>query len=109
MTLVPTLDIDPASDAVTFHFHVHHEGPDPIDVQFRSAKYADVAVHEDSEEVWRWSDGQMFAQMMQTETFEPGQVETFEFEWSDPDPGDYEAVATLNTMDDVSAREPFTV
>ena len=109
MPLTASLDIDASSDTVTFHFHVRTDGTEPEDVQIRSAKVADVAVLDDEEEVWRWSDGQMFAQMMQDVTFEPDKTETYEFEWSNPSPGDYAAVATLNGMTDVSARESFTV
>lgn len=109
MPLSPSLDIAASPDSVTFHFHVRHDGTDPVEVRFRSAKFADIAVLDDGEAVWRWSDGQMFAQMMQTETFDPGQMETFEFEWPDPAPGDYEAVASLNTDHDVAVTEQFTI
>lgn len=109
MSLSATLDIDASSDTVTFHFHVRHDGTDPRDVQIRSAKFADVAVLDDDEEIWRWSDGQMFAQMLQTLTLEPGHTETYEFEWSNPESGTHDAVATLNAMEEVSAREQFTV
>lgn len=109
MSLSATLDIDASPDTVIFHFHVRQDGTDPRDLQIRSAKFADVAVLDDDDEVWRWSDGQMFAQMLQTLTLEPGQTETYEFEWSNPEPGTYEAVATLNAMEEVSVREQFTV
>lgn len=109
MTLTTTLDVDPAPDRVLFHVHVHNEGTDPVDVQFRSAMTADVAVLDDGEEVWRWSEGQMFAQMLQSETYEAGETETFEFEWPDPEPGTYEAVAEVNTVDGMTATEGFTV
>lgn len=109
MPLTASLDVETSSDVVAFHFHVRNDGTEPEDVQIRSSKLADIAIIDGDEEVWRWSDGQMFAQMMQTETFESGQTETYEFEWPNPTPGTYEAVATLNAMDEVTAREQFTV
>lgn len=110
MPLTTALDIEPSPEVVAFTFTVENDGDEPIDIQLRSAKHADVAVVDDSgQEVWRWGEGQMFAQMMQPVSFDPGHIETYEFEWPDPDPGDYEAVATLNAMDDISVRETFTV
>lgn len=109
MPLTTTLDIDATPETVTFTFTVRNDGDDTIDVQLRSAKHADVAVLDEDAEVWHWSEGQMFAQMMQPVSFDPGHTETYEFEWPDPEPGDYEAVATLNAMDEISAREPFSV
>lgn len=105
----PPPDVDKPPDTVTFHFHVRNDGTDPEEVRIRSSKLADIAILDDDEEIWRWSDGQMFAQMMQTETIEPGQTETFEFEWPNPHPGTYQATATLNAMRDISASEQFTV
>lgn len=109
MSLTATLDVDTSPDVVAFHFHVRNDGTEPEEVQIRSSKLADIAILDDDEEIWRWSDGQMFAQMMQTETFDPGQTETYEFEWPNPRSGTYQAVATLNAMQDVTASEQFTV
>lgn len=109
MTLAARLSVDTDPDAVTFTLAVENTGGSPVDVEFRNAKHADVAVLADGDEVWRWSDGQLFAQMIQPVTLDPGQTETYEFEWSDPEPGDYEAVATLNTPDGPSASQHFSV
>lgn len=109
MPLTAALDVDPTPDVVSFTFTIRNEGDDSIDVELRSVKHADVAVSQDDEVVWRWSDGQLFAQMLQPFDLDPGQTETYEFEWADPDPGEYDAVATLNAVDGVEARESFTV
>lgn len=109
MSLSTVLDVDATPDVATFTFTVRNESDDTVDVQFRSAKLADVAVFRGDEEVWRWSDGQLFAQMLQSVSFDPGHVETFEFEWSDPESGEYEAVATLNAVQERSARGSFSV
>lgn len=109
MSLSAVLAVEPTSDSVTFRFDVTNDGTDPVVVEFRSAKHADVVVSEDGDEVWRWSDGQLFAQMLQPATFDPGHTESYEFEWADPDPGAYEAVATLNATQDVRASASFSV
>lgn len=109
MSLTASLEVESAPDSVTFRFAVTNDGNNPADVQFRSAKHADVVVTEDDEVVWRWSEGQMFAQMLQPISIEPDQTETYEFEWPDPEPGSYEAVATLNATESVSATESFAV
>lgn len=106
-------------EEVSFAFTVTNAGHDPVEVTFRDAGKADFVVYDDSVpadtsradgEVWRWSDGRMFAQMLQTARFEPGEEAVFEAEWPDPSPGDYTAAATLRVRDaDVSARTPFSV
>lgn len=109
MPLTATLDVDPGPDAVTFTFTVRNEGDSPVDADLRSAKHADVAVYQGDEEVWRWSDGQRFAQLLQPFHLDADQSETYEFEWPDPEPGEYEAVAALNAVDGVEASDSFTV
>ncbi|MFC7080089.1 BsuPI-related putative proteinase inhibitor [Halorussus caseinilyticus] len=110
MTLQSSVTASVESDRVVFEYTVENVGDSPEDVQLRSALTADFAVLEDGEEVWRASDGQMFAQMMQTETIDAGDGETFPGEWDDPEPGDYTVVAELNaTGDTAEARTDFSV
>ncbi|WP_128475696.1 BsuPI-related putative proteinase inhibitor [Halorussus pelagicus] len=110
MTIQSAVDATVESDRVVFEYTVENVGDDSAEIQFRSSLLADFAVLGDDEEVWRASDGQMFAQMIQNETFDAGDAETFTEEWADPAPGDYTVVATLNTMgDDAEARTDFSV
>lgn len=108
MTLEATLDIL-VTDVVEFDFRVTNRGGDPHDVTFRSGKGADVVVLEGEEEVWRWSEGQMFTQMMDTRTIDPNETISESFVWEDPEPGTYEAVASLDTTETIEARETFSV
>lgn len=97
-------------EEVVFRFSVRNVDDDPVELTFRDAGHADVAVFEDDEEVWRWSDGRMFAQVVQTTRLEGGEETTFEVSWSNPHPGDYVAEATLRVREvDVSARTSFSV
>jgi hypothetical protein len=100
-------------DAVTLSFTVTNGQDEPVEVTFRDSGKADFAVYDGGEhgpEVWRWSDGRMFAQALQRARFEPGEAARFEAEWPDPLPGDYTAEATLRiTEADVTVRTPFSV
>ena len=110
MSLEGTLDVTASSDSVTFTYTVMNDGDDPVKLSFSDAQTHDVAVLDGGSEVWRWSDGRAFAQMMQSDTLDPGESATYEITWSDPSPGDYEAVATLAARNnDVEARKSFSV
>ncbi|UPV74126.1 BsuPI-related putative proteinase inhibitor [Halorussus limi] len=110
MALQSSVDATVESDRVVFEYTVENVGDAPEEVQFRSSLLADFAVVADGEEVWRASDDQMFAQMIQTERIDADDGETFAEAWDDPAPGDYTVVATLNaTGDDAEARTDFSV
>ncbi|WP_135827044.1 BsuPI-related putative proteinase inhibitor [Halorussus ruber] len=110
MTLQSSVTASVQSDRVEFEYTVENVGDDPEELTFRSALKADFAVLEGDDEVWRASDGQMFAQMIQTESLDAGDSETFPGAWENPEPGDYTVVATLNTSgDDAEARADFSV
>jgi hypothetical protein len=110
MTLQSSVTATVGANQVEFEYTVENAGDGPEEIQFRSALNADFAVLEDGEEIWRASDGQMFAQMIQTETLDAGDTETFTGDWDDPSPGDYAVVAELNTTgDSAEARTDFSV
>jgi hypothetical protein len=100
----------PPDDAVTFAFTVENDASAPADLQFRSGKLADVAVFDDGDEIWRWSDGRVFTQALRTETLDPGESLVHEMTWGDPPAGEYTAEATLEaTTVSVSARTDVEV
>ena len=84
-------------EAVTFRLTVTNASAEPVELTFRDAGRADFVVYTaDGEEVWRWSDGRMFAIVEEV--------------WPEPEPGDYTAEAELRTVDvAASARTPFSV
>ena len=97
-------------DGVRFQFTVVNSGDTPVELTFRDACKADFAVYEGDEEVWRYSDDRMFAQVLTTADLQPGETAAFEETWPDPEPGDYTAEATLRVRErDVTARTPFSV
>lgn len=98
------------ADGVEFRLTVTNDETEPIELTFRDSGLADFAVLEEGTEVWRWSDGRMFAQVIGHERLEPGESATFDAEWPDPSPGEYTAVAELRVTDRaVTARRPFSV
>lgn len=109
MALDGTLDVAVDPDAVTFTFAVENTGED-LELQFSDAQTFDVAVEADGETVWRLSEGMMFAQMLSSESLPAGASVAYDAEWEDPDPGDYEARATLTANNaDCEATAAFSV
>ena len=99
-------------EGVSFRFTVSNGTGSPVELTFRDAGRADFAVRRDGdeEEVWRWSEGRMFAQSVGHARLEPGEEAVFEEAWPDPGPGDYTAEATLQVDEfDVRAETPFSV
>lgn len=97
MTLEGSLETagDDTGNAVLFVFTVTNEGDDPVELQFSDACKAEFVVEDDDEEVWRFTDGRVFAQVLSSETLEPGAATSYEAEWAAPKPGEYVAVAAL--------------
>ena len=97
-------------DGVAFSFTVVNGGDTPVELTFRNACRADFAVYDGDAEVWRYSDGRAFAQVLTEAELQPGESAAFEEVWPDPTPGDYTAEATLRVVDpDLSVRTPFSV
>jgi hypothetical protein len=98
-------------NGVTVRFTVSNGTGGPVELTFRDGCRADFAVRDEGgEEVWRWSEGRMFAQAIDHARLEPGEEAVFEEEWPDPEPGDYTAEARLRvTEHDVRAETPFSV
>jgi hypothetical protein len=111
MSIDCSLDASASAGSVSFTFTVENAGSDPVELSFSSAQTHDVTVLEGGTEVWRLSEGQMFAQMMSSETLDAGESVTYGGTWADPAPGDYEAVAELTTRGEpgCEARTAFSV
>ncbi|WP_436347746.1 BsuPI-related putative proteinase inhibitor [Natronorubrum sp. FCH18a] len=115
MTLEGRLEADVSTDGnestmVTFAFTVTNRGSEPVDLQFSDACKAEFVVTEDGREVWRFSEGRMFAQMLSTDRLESGETATYEGEWMSPQPGGYIARAELRARERAcEARTDFAV
>lgn len=110
MTLDAHLAIESTDDAVSFDFAVTNAGESPVELRFRSGLSADVVVLAGDRAVWRWSDDQLFTQALRTAVLVPGERTVYEATWAAPEPGTYEAVATLAAENaEATARATFEV
>jgi hypothetical protein len=94
---------------VTFTFTVTNTGDQPVSLQFRDACHADFAVFDGDEELWRWSEGRMFAQVLQESSLDPGEEESFEATWDDPESGTHTGYAELRTSTTCEAETTFSI
>jgi hypothetical protein len=96
MSLECSLAATVSGDRIEFSYDVRNPDDEPIELQFSDAQESDLVVEDtDGTEVWRWSAGRMFAQMLQQKGIPPGGTLTYDFEWEPPESGKYEATATL--------------
>lgn len=86
-------------------------------LNFRSSRRYDFVVTQAGKEIWRWSAGKMFAQMLGTLKVEPGETLKYTETWNQVDdrgrrvpPGEYKVTATLTAEgSDKLAVGPVTV
>lgn len=81
---------------------VSNSSKTPVTLRFSSAKQYDFIVKKDGQEVWRWSQGRMFAMALTEFTLEPQKSKSYRAAWPQTDgnkksvgPGTYEATAIL--------------
>lgn len=72
-----------AGEPVRFLFTVTNTGDGSVTLRFRDACKADfvVSTTDDDTEQWRWSNEQLFAQVLEETTIGPTEQETFEAGW----------------------------
>lgn len=115
MTLEGWLEAEVATDGrgsavVEFEFTVANTGAETVDLQFPDACKAEFVVTDDGREVWRFTEGRMFAQMLSSESLAPDERATYDAEWMEPRPGGYVAVAELRAQErSCEARTAFAV
>ncbi|NUB91284.1 hypothetical protein HTZ84_11740 [Haloterrigena sp. SYSU A558-1] len=106
MTLEGTLEADVSTadgesrpESVAFAFTVTNAGAEPVELQFSDMCKAEFVVRDGDREVWRFTEGRMFAQMLSREALPPGASSTYEGEWERPRPGAYTASAELRAQE----------
>lgn len=110
MDVAGSLRVNPRDGEIEFVFTVSNQSTEIIELDFSTGFIADFAVFADGTEVWRWSDDRLFTQVLTSETLEPGESFRETALWIDPDPGEYRAVAELQTRNyDLTAEETFVV
>lgn len=108
--LAPTLEID-VNNGVHFSFDVVNAGARKLELLFNDGRTHDIIVLDTlGREVWRWSDDCMFTQVVQSKVIRPSDTLTFAESWTDPQPGNYVAVASLPSRNyPVEHRVAFVV
>lgn len=95
--LAPALDVSVGTD-VRFAFAVTNASKKKVEVMFADGRTHDVVVLDSlGREVWRWSEGRMFTQVVQSRALRTSDALQFEDAWDSPAPGRYTAVATLES------------
>lgn len=115
MTLEGSLEARVSTDGtdsttVAFRFTVTNTGAEPLELQFSDAAKAEFVVQNEGREVWRFTEGRAFMQMLSAERLAPEESTTYDGEWAEPRPGEYTAVAELRAQDtSCEARTEFRV
>ena len=99
------------NDGVRFAFTVVNNSGKKIELLFPSGQTHDIAVLDSAgREVWRWSEGRMFTQALQTKLLTHGAQVSYDGQWEDAPAGRYTAVARLtSTAHPIEARSEFVV
>ena len=106
------VDADAASQRMTFSLTLRNGSGRAIDVAFPSGKTHEFVVLDAAgREVWRWSDGRLFTQLMQSRMVGANQALTFDERWDAPlASGRYTLVALLlSDTHPVERRVEFAV
>lgn len=108
--LTPSLDVA-IDDDVRFNFHISNAGARKVELLFNDGRTHDIVVMDTlGREVWRWSDGRLFTQTVQSKVLRASDTLRFDEAWTDAKPGSYVAVASLPSRNyPVEQRVAFTV
>ena len=81
--LVTSLEVETGADTVRFVLHVTNAGTQPVVLEFNSAARYDFEVRTPAgAEIWRWSAGHMFAQVLGTDTVAAGETRRYSAGWA---------------------------
>jgi len=81
--LVHSLEVGVDADTVRFTLYLTNATDQAVVLQFPTAQRYDFEVRSPGgDRVWRWSDGQFFAQMLGEETLAAGESVSYEASWS---------------------------
>jgi hypothetical protein len=110
--LVGSLLVQVGEERVRLVLNVTNAGGGASVLEFPTMQRYDFAIESaDGGEVWRWSEGRMFAQALGTEQLGPGETLRYEEEWDHGGRrGRYTAVATLaSTSHALEQRADFEI
>jgi hypothetical protein len=96
---------------MSFALELKNPGDKLTEVRFANGKTHDFVVLNDrDQEVWRWSDGRLFTQTLQTKQLQRDEAVRFTATWDTAAPGRYRLVASLNSDSyDTPIEQEFVV
>lgn len=105
------LAVDNNSEGVRFDFRVTNAGGPKVEMNFPSGQTHEVFVLDTlGREVWRWSKGRMFTQLLQNKILRTDDTLAYGERWKDAPRGQYVAVARLASSNyPIEQRTAFVV
>lgn len=106
-----SLVVRQSTDGVRFALAIANGSKHRLEVSFPDGQTREFVVLDPvGREVWRWSEGRMFTQAMQSKLLTAGDTVTFAERWREAAPGEYTVVATLRSDNfPVTRRAAFVV
>ena len=110
-SLDASLVVRQSPDGIRFALAIANGSKHRLEVSFPDGQTRDFVVLDGrGREVWRWSEGRMFTQAMQSKLLTAGDTVTFAERWPGAEPGEYTVVATLRSDNfPVTRRAAFVV
>lgn len=105
------VNAQPGAGAVRFDFSVTNAGGGKVEMHFPTGQTHDLVVLDTlGREVWRWSKGRMFTQLIQNKILRNADTLAFDESWKNAPRGQYVAVAQLASGNfPIEQRTPFSV
>jgi hypothetical protein len=105
------VNADENASGVRIAFRVTNAGGGKVEMQFPSGQTHEVVVLDSlGREVWRWSEGRMFTQVIQNKILRTADTLAFDERWKSATRGQYVAVARLASENyPIEQRTPFIV
>lgn len=95
LSLRPPASVRAGADA-RWELRVTNRSAHAVTLTFPSAQPGDVSLERDGAERYRWSEGRMFAQVIEERSLAPGEAWTCALEGTlEVEPGRYEAIGTV--------------
>jgi hypothetical protein len=90
--------VDTANGKVRFAIAVTNDSPRRVELMFPNGRTHDFAVLDSAgREVWRWSEGRLFTQVIQNRLLDAHDSTVYDERWVAPAPGRYTLVAQLHS------------
>jgi hypothetical protein len=99
--LVASVEVEVGPSSARLLLHVTNSGSEPVAFTFPTAQRHDLVVTtREGEEVWRWSNGMAFAQVVSRATLQPGETWGMSAVWEyGSRTGEYVATGVLAASD----------